>query len=135
MKFLIITTLLIALLLLSGCTTYHVSTQSLLEQFANTQPERKVTVFIAFPIIFPGIVTGNSLRSINVLDKKEQEHTINVTRSTGIRVTQKDGKRKTFYFNTLLIKDSILTGKYDHFIGVNIKPINLNDIEKIEIQR
>ncbi|MEY2830085.1 MAG: hypothetical protein RIQ33_1943, partial [Bacteroidota bacterium] len=43
--------------------------------------------------------------------------------------------KTTFYFNTLLIKDSLITGKKDHFLGVNIKPINLNNILKIELQR
>jgi hypothetical protein len=122
-------------LLLSSCTTYHMTTQSLLEQLADTQKEKKVTVLVAFPLVFPGVVTGNSLRQIKVLDKNEKECIIAVTNHTGVRVTKKDGTRKTFYFNTLIIQDSIITGKNDHFIGTNIKPINLNNIEKIELQK
>lgn len=90
---------------------------------------------VAFPLIFPGVVTGNSLREVKVLDKNEKECIIPVTNHTGVRVTKKDGERKTFYFNTLMIQDSIITGKNDHFLGTNIKPINLNNIEKIELQK
>jgi len=122
-------------LLLSSCATYHMTTQSLIEQLADTQKEKKVTVLVAFPLFFPGVVTGNSLREVKVLDKDEKECIIPVTNHTGVRVTKKDGKRKTFYFNTLIIQDSIITGKNDHFIGTNIKPINLNNIEKIELQK
>ena len=81
------------------------------------------------------MVTGNSLREIKVLNKNEKECVIPVTNHTGVRVTKKDGKRKTFYFNTLIIQDSTITGKNDHFLGVNIKPINLNNIGKIELQK
>ena len=122
-------------LLLSSCATYHISTQSLIEQLADTQKEKKVTVLVVFPLFFPGVVTGNSLREVKVLDKNEKECIIPVTNRTGVRVTKKDGKRKTFYFNTLIIQDSLITGKIDHFIGINIKPINLNNIEKIELQK
>lgn len=80
-------------------------------------------------------MTGNSLQQIVVLDKNEKECVIPVTNHTGVRVTKKDGKRKTFYFNTLIIHDSIITGKNDHFIGTNINPIYLNNIEKIELQK
>ncbi len=111
------------------------TTQSLIEQLADTQKEKKVTVIVAFPLFFPGVVTGNSLQQVKVLDKNEKEVVIPVTNRTGIRVTKKDGTRKTFYFNTLIIQDSLITGKNDHFIGTNIKPINLDNIEKIELQK
>ena len=58
-----------------------------------------------------------------------------VTHHTGVRITKKDGTKKTFYFDTLIIQDSLITGKNDHFIGVDIKPIKLNNIEKIELQK
>jgi hypothetical protein len=127
--------LLISALCFSGCATYHLSTQSLLEQFANTQKEKKVNVIAAYPFFFYGMVTGNNLREIKCLDKNEKEHIIPVSRGTGVRITKKDGTRNTFYFDTLIIQDSTITGKKDHFFGINVKPINLNDIEKIELQR
>ncbi len=70
-----------------------------------------------------------------MLDKNEKETTLYVTHRTGVRVTKKDGKRKTFYFDTLIIQDSLITGKNDHFLSISIKPINLNNISKIELQK
>jgi hypothetical protein len=121
--------------ILSGCATYHMSTESLVNQLANSQPETKVKIIVAPPLFFfPGIVSGNSLKKVTVLDKNEKPQTLTVTNRTSIRITKKDGKRKAFYFDTLLIKDSTITGKNDHFVGVPIKPINLNTIQKIELQ-
>lgn len=123
------------LTLLSGCTTYNLSTQSLLEQFANTKTEKKENVVIAFPFFLPFEVTGNDLREIKCLDQNGKEVIIPVTNHTGVRITKKDGSRKTFYFDTLLIKDSTISGRKSHFIGAEIKPISLNEIQIIELQR
>ncbi|MCW3121961.1 MAG: hypothetical protein JWQ38_1453 [Flavipsychrobacter sp.] len=127
---------LMLMVLLSSCATYHLSTESLLRQFANTQEEKKITVFIAPPFfVFPGVVDGNSLSAITVLDKKEQPHTFPVTRHMGVRITKNNGKRKTFYFNTLLLEDSTIVGSQTHFFNARIKPIKFADIKKIELQR
>jgi hypothetical protein len=104
------------------------------EQLANTHKEKKELLVIAFPFFIPFTVEGNSLTEIKVLDLNEKETNLFVTNHTGIRITKKDGNRKTFYFNTLILRDSLVTGKVDHFLGVNINPINLNTIEKIELQ-
>ena len=122
-------------ILLSSCATYHISTQSLLEQFANAKQETKINFIIAFPFFLPGVVNGNDLSEIRCLDKNNNEKTIRVTNHTGIRITKKNKTRKTFYFDTLIIQDSTINGAQSHFLGLGIKPINLNDIEKIELQK
>jgi len=122
--------------LMSRCATYNLSTQSLLEQFANSGQEKKTNYIVAFPYaFFPGRVTGNTLREVKVLDQNGQEHVISVRNRTAVRITKKDGKKNTFYFDTLIIQDSTITGKKDHFLGINIKPINLKDVHKIELQK
>jgi len=118
-----------------SCATYHLTTESLLQQFADVKTETKTNFIFAFPLIFPGTVSGNSLTEIKVLDQNNKEHTIPVTNHTGVRITKKDGTRKTFYFDTLLIKDSTINGKKSHFVGLDINPIKLDDIAKIELQR
>ena len=118
-----------------SCATYHLSTQILLEQCAASKKETKVTFLIAPPFVFfPGIVDGNDLSSLECLDKNNVEHVITVTNRTGIRITKKDSSRTTFYFNTLLIKDSTITGNKTHFVNAKIKPIKLDNISKIEVQ-
>jgi hypothetical protein len=122
--------------ILSSCATYNLSNQSLLEQFAGSGTEKK-TIFLIVPpyIFFPGVVNGNDLKSIKCSDKNGREQVIEITNRTGIRITTKDGKKTTFYFNTLIIRDSTITGSKTHFFNAQIKPIELNKISKIEIQK
>jgi hypothetical protein len=121
---------------LFSCNTYHLSKQSLMEQFADSRTEKKYLFFIMPPFVFfPGIVNGNNLRTITCLDKKGTEVTLNVTNHTGVRITKNDGKKTTFYFNTLCLQDSLISGSKTHFFNAPIKKIKLSDIEKIELQR
>jgi hypothetical protein len=123
-----------ACLLLTGCATYHITTQSLVQQFANTQPEKKYTYLPEFPFI-PFGVNGNSLQTLTVLDKNGKETVIPVSNRTSVRITRNDSSRTTFYFNTLLIQDSTITGSKTHFFEAHIKPVKLKDIAKIEVQK
>jgi hypothetical protein len=127
--------LLVLSISLGGCATYHLSTQSLVEQCANTHQQEKLNVVIAFPLFLPFEVTGNDLTEIKVLDKNNQEQILPVNHHTSVRIIKKNSKKNSFYFDTLILKDSTITGKKDHFIGFNITPINLNDIDRIEIQK
>jgi hypothetical protein len=124
-----------ACLLLTGCATYHISTQSLVQQFADTQPEKKSVVLVVFPFFIPFSVNGNSLQTLKVLDKNGKEAVIPVTNRTSVRITRNDSSRTTFYFNTLLIQDSTITGSKTHFFEAHIKPMKLKDIAKIEVQK
>lgn len=106
-----------------------------MEQFAHAQKETKITLFIAPPyVFFPGIVDGNSLKQIKVLDKNAHAFILPVTNHTGVKITKNDGDHTTFYFNTLLLQDSTITGSKTHFIEARIKPIKFMDIAKIELQ-
>ncbi len=124
-----------SVLFLNSCVTYHVSAQSLVEQFAGVRQETKVNIVLAPPFFFPVAVDGNSLRNITVLDKNDKKHTLPVTRHMGIKITQNSGKKTTFYFDTLLLKDSTITGNKTHFFRSHIKPILFANINKIELQK
>lgn len=127
--------ILFVLIFLNSCATYHMSTESLLQQFVNTHHETKVTYVIVLPFFIPFTMTGNNLKQVKCKDKDGNEVLINVTNHTGIRITKKDKSRTTFYFDTLIIKDSIINGAKSHFMGISIEPINLNQIEQIELQK
>ncbi len=129
----------IPVVLLTSCATYHISTEHLLQQFADVRQEEKKTYFFAggnrFFIFFPTIVHGNSLRTISVLDKNQQEYPLRVTQTTSVRITRENGRKVTFYFNTLLLKDSTITGSKTHFFNAQITPIPFTEIKKIELQK
>jgi hypothetical protein len=121
-------------LLLTGCATYHLSTESLVQQMANTQPEKKYIYTPSFPFV-PFSVDGNSIHQLKCLDKNGKETTIDVTNRTSVRITLADSSRRTFYFNTLLLKDSTVSGSKTHFFEMHIKPVKLRDVVKIEVQK
>jgi hypothetical protein len=122
-------------ILLSGCETYHLTTKSLVDQFANSNTEKKKILLPVPPyVFFIDPVTGNDLKTLTCLDSIEHEKIINITNRTGIRITRLDNSRTTFYINTLLLKDSSITGSKTHFFNMPIKPINISDILKLEVQ-
>ena len=127
--------LLFLIIFFTSCATYHLSTGSLVEQFANSSTEKKKILLPIFPYtFFVDPVTGNDLKTLKCLDSKEQAKSITITNRTGIRITKVDNSTTTFYFNTLLLKDSTITGSKTHFFNAHIKPINFSDILKLEIQ-
>jgi hypothetical protein len=95
-----------------------------------TAPELKVRAFY-FATPLRGI-TWNPLRRE---DSKGNISDLPVTPHTAVRISTKDNKRVQLYFNTLLIKDSTITGSKSHFFNAPVTPIIFGDITKIEIQK
>ncbi|MGC4059175.1 MAG: hypothetical protein QM743_13815 [Chitinophagaceae bacterium] len=127
--------LVIAGLLLYARKTYYLTTDSLLQQFADVRPEIKTHSLGLPPFFIHGSVTGNSLKQIKVLDKSNNERVLRITNHTGIKLTTLDGKSRIFLFNTLLIKDGMITGKRSRLLKLDIEPVKLTDIAKMELQR
>lgn len=80
-------------------------------------------------------VKGNDVKSVSCIDNKGNIETIEVGNRTGVRIYQKNNSKKTFYFNTIILTDSTITGSNTHFFKDPIKPIPLDSISKIEILR
>lgn len=131
--------------LLTSCATYHISMQSLVEQMANSGTEKKTSEAItgdlrfsrrlSVVIYYEGTVKGNTLTKITCLDNKGKEATLDVNNKTSVRITKADSSRVTFYFNTLLVHDSTISGSKTHFFEWQIQPVLLRDVSKIEIQK
>ncbi len=120
----------IALWLLSGCATYHISVESLQEQMGRAHKQDKENLLI--PVYN---IEGNSIRTLRVLDKNEHEYRLGVNKHTGIRIRKKDGKKVSFYFDTLLVTDSTITGSKTHLFNAKIKPIPFSEVSKMELQQ
>ena len=111
---------------LTGCASYVLSTTSLSEQLNGNEVNKGY-------LLAHAAVKGNELKTIKCLDKNGREKEISVTNRTGVRITKMDHSKTTFYFNTLLIKDSAITGSKTHFLNAKVTPIPLSEISKIEI--
>jgi hypothetical protein len=116
----------ISLAFLTSCASYIISTSSLAEQLTGD------TVSKGY-LFAKDAVKGNDLKTITCIDKKGKEKTIAVTNRTGVRITKTDNSKVSFYFNTLLIKDSTIAGSKTHFINAKVTPIKFLEISKIEI--
>ena len=113
-------------MILTGCATYQVSTTSLSEQINGDVVSKGF-------LLAANAVKGNDLKVIKCVDKNGTEKEIIVTHRTGIKITKTDNSKTSLYFNTILIKDSSITGSKSHFFNAPIKPINFSEISKIEI--
>jgi hypothetical protein len=122
-----ITGVLLALsVLLASCASYTISTTSLSEQLNGNEVNKGY-------LLANAAVKGNDLSTIKCVDKNGKEKQIIVTNRTGVRITRVDSTRITFYFNTLLIKDSAITGSKTHFFNEKVKPIKFTEISRIQI--
>jgi hypothetical protein len=125
-------------LFLTSCKTYHITTQSLQTQLDSAYKIKEPVTFArglkAF-LLYSRWKPENPLREVIVLDNKNNSKIIKVTMHTGVRVTMNDGKRKTFYFDTFKLKNDVITGNIDHFMQIPIKPIYVEDVVKIQLQR
>jgi hypothetical protein len=104
-----------------GFTQFHISKESLIEQFKGSSKREHI------------FVRGNDLAIILCLDKNERQTDVPVNNRTGIRIFLNDKSKKTFYFNTVVLTDSTIGGSKTHFFNAQIKPIRFSDISKIEI--
>ena len=126
MKTLSYTLAFIIVAFLTSCASYMISTSSLAEQLNGD------TVSKGY-LLAKDAVKGNDLKTITCVDKNGKEKTITVTNRTGVRVTKTDNSKVSFYFNTLLIKDSSIVESKTHFLNAKVTPIKFSDISKIEI--
>jgi hypothetical protein len=126
--------LLLTPFILTGCATCHLSTESLVQQMANSPPEKKYIYLLSLPFI-PFIVEGSNVRQLTCLAKNGKEATFEVTNRTSVRLMLAGSSHTTFYFNTLLLKDSTISGSKTHFFEMHIKPVKLRDLAKIEVQK
>ncbi len=128
MKHSLFTTAIIIITFLTGCVTYQISTASLTEQLNGNSVSKGY-------LMAADAVKGNDLEKVKCIDKNGKEIELPVTNRTGVKITKTDNSKTTFYFNTLLIKDSSIVGSKTHFFNAKVKPIKLSDISKIEIMK
>ena len=102
---------------LTGCATYQISTTELSQQLNGDIVSKGY-------LLATDAVKGNSLKTIKCVGKNGIEKEITVTNRTGIRITKKDNSKTSMYLNTVLIKDSAITGSKTHFFNAELTPLS-----------
>jgi len=122
------------LTLMTSCSTYYLTTDSLRNQFSDVDSTKLRAVTVRGPIGERYNYLANPINEIDCADKNGNPSQLTNSPSIEMRVTETNGKRTIFYFDRIFVTDSTLTGIQSRFISSIKKTIKLKDIKKIEIQ-
>jgi hypothetical protein len=131
--------LIVFLSILSSCSTYYLTSQSLKEQLQNIDPN-KINDAYDFRLGLLGVALKggknfyNGIENIKCKDKNGKDMLFKVQSQTGIRLTDSSGKRIQLYFDSIFLRDSLVYGSKSHFITLPVTPMNIDKLTKIEIQ-
>ncbi|WP_291086073.1 hypothetical protein [Flavobacterium sp. BFFFF1] len=118
-----------------SCKTYLISPQSLKEQLESTNPEGAKQAKINNPLLGGTIsYQANALSVVNVMSKDGNLVTLANSPSLETRVTLRNGKKYTVYFDTLMLQNGILFGSGAKLFKIAEREIPFDSIVKVEIQ-
>lgn len=130
--FLLITTSILPILLCS-CKNYYIPKDIFIKQFADIDSTKLRTVIVSGPMGATSTYKANPINKIKCVDKKGNDAELNNGPSIETRMTINNKKRVIFYFDRVIILDSIVYGVQSRFINMRTS-IPLKDITKIEVQ-
>ena len=123
------------LLIITSCKTYTIPTESFKKQFTKTEHIQEKEVEINNPLLYGNLkYSANNIKTLNVVDKKGNELTIQNSPSLEMRVTHKNGKKYVFYFDTIILENDTLKGSRSRFTPNLTRSVPFDSIVKIEIQ-
>ncbi|HEY9045642.1 MAG TPA: hypothetical protein VIN08_07085 [Ohtaekwangia sp.] len=124
----------LSLLVLTSCTSYYLTTESLKSQFNGADSTDLIPVIVRGPVGEQYNYLANSISIIKCIDRNGNAIQLENSPSIEMRVTEKNDKRTIFYFDRVFVNDSILYGVQSRFVSSIRRTIKLKDIKKIEIQ-
>jgi len=129
----IIGLILLASVGLSSCKTYTIPVDSFKKQLNGIEPSDFKKVYIDGAIY--GSYMATPIEKIQCIDKNGNPYELTNSPAIEIRFTYGEKSRKTtFYFDTILLTDSVVIGHRSRLISSLTKEIPINSITKIEIQ-
>jgi hypothetical protein len=103
--------------LLFSCKTYTITPESFKSQFTKIDNNEMKEVKTNNPLYFKNFkYLSNNIMYLNVIDKKGNLVLIENSPSLEMRVTLVNGKRKYFYFDTIILENDILKGGKSRFM-------------------
>lgn len=123
------------ILLMISCKTYTITPESFKSQFTKTDINEMKEVKTNNPLFYKNFkYLSNDITYLNVIDKKGKLVFIQNSPSLEMRVTLLNGKRKYFYFDTVILENDTLKGGKSRFLPGLTNVIPFDHIVKIEIQ-
>ena len=134
-------TLVSIIFLLNSCNTYTVPVESFKSQMTESNSGQLKTVEINHPTFYSKSNSNrnlnyqaNTIKLIEVFDKKGNKVKLENSPKLEMRITKKDGKKNVLLFDTVIVQNDTLKGARSRLIQNLTREIALIDIEKIEIQ-
>ena len=117
----------------TGCVTYYIPVQSFKDQFQELDESTLIKVQVKDPT---GNITeylANPIDEIQCIDKKGKPYILKNSPSIEVRFTDMNNKRTIFYFDRIVLKDTVIIGDISRFLPSK-KALSINDISLIEVQ-
>jgi hypothetical protein len=119
------------LLLLSSCATYTIPIAEFKKMYEGKRPTR--TVVTESPFGGRSTYKTYPISYIKCWDKKGKQHELINGPYIEMRVTDTNGRRRVYYFDKVVVNDSVLSGAQSRILGIDGR-VPLAAIKKIEVQ-
>jgi hypothetical protein len=124
----------LGLIFLSSCKTYYIPVDSFKQQASGWRTAGLRQVTTKGPIGDIVKYDTYAIDSIKCVDKNGTPMLLANSPALEIRFTDVNDKRTIFYFDRIMVSDSIVIGVESRIISSITKTINLNTVKLIEIQ-
>lgn len=118
----------------NACKNYYIPKESFIKQFHSVDSASLRNVTVAGPYGSIYQYKANAINMIKCVDKKGNSAELGNSPSIETRITINDKKRIVFYFDRVIMQDSIVYGVQSRFVTSVRKAIPVKDITKIEVQ-
>jgi len=122
------------MIVLTGCSTYHISIESFKTQFNGLDSTKLREVTISGPFGGRASYLANPIDTIYCMDDDNKQIKMVNKPSIEIRFTYNNDDRTIFYFDTIFLQDSLIVGSKSRFIPSLRDAIPLNTVKLIELQ-
>lgn len=121
-----------ALVLFSSCANYTMTRDQLYSTIKNGSPREAIAAH-AMPLYSSGPYRANGVREIVCTDKKGNTHTLMNSPQIEMRITDTNGHKHYFYFDTVYLLDSVFVGSNSRIFNGH-RRIHYANIKKVEVQ-
>jgi hypothetical protein len=134
-KIFLIGSFILALILVNSCTSYYISKDSLIQQFAGIDSTRFKEVIVQTPYYYRYTYEANPIVNIQCTDKNGNPKEIINSPSIETRFTHGvKNKRTVYYFDRIYVDSAAVYGVESRIAPFIRSSIPLDSITKIEIQ-
>jgi hypothetical protein len=116
-----------------SCKTYYIPVESFKAQFKGIDSTKLKLVYTQNPYGFITEYLANPIDYIKCVDKENNPFELKNGPSVEIQFTETNNKRTVYYFDRLILQDTLIIGERSKILGLR-KGISINNVKMIEVQ-